>query len=174
MLVLNSTGHDNNISHVTVDLVNPFTAGLKVTRVQSNVKSHGINLGGIDQPVTFDAAGHKTSTSPEFDFNLNLDPPSIFSVTRKLATLAGLSTDQLDGIVALGGYQYIATTDDDNAPTNVSVNGSGNSTRSKRDMNLYTNFNLPDFVNKAFKQLRADVELTSLVSIGMWTGYLVF
>lgn len=165
---MNSTGHSSNISHVTVDLVNPFTAGLKITEVQSSVKSHGINLGGINQTVTFDATGHETTTSPNLSFDLNLNPPDIFSVTRKLTTLAGLRTEQLDGIVALGGYQYVATTDDDNAPRppNLSVNDSGNMAQSKRDKNMYTGFDLPDFIDKAFKQLRADIELTSLVSIG--------
>ena len=151
---------------MTVELINPFTAGLKITQVQSTVKSHGINLGGINQAVTFDAAGRNTSMSPQLDFELNLDPPSIFSVTRKLASLAGLSTDQLDGIVALGGYKYLSTTDDDNTPTNSSTSQSENSAQTKRDANIYTNFNLPEFVDKAFQQLRADVALTSLVSIG--------
>ncbi|KAI0686332.1 hypothetical protein BC835DRAFT_1523137 [Cytidiella melzeri] len=166
--VLNSTGAGNNISHVTVDLVNPFTAGLKITQVQSIVKSHGINLGTIDQAVTIDATGHQTTTSPDINLNLNLNPPDIFAVTRKLAMLAGLGTDQLDGVVALGGYQYTPTTDDDDAPTPSSSNSSENSilTQMRRDTNMYTGFNLPDYVNRAFKQLRADIQLTSLVSIG--------
>jgi hypothetical protein len=165
---LNSTGHGDNISHVTVDLVNPFTSDLKITEVQSRVQSHGINLGGINQTVVFDAMGHQTTTSPNLSFDLNLDPVEIFSVTRKLATLAGLGTEQLDGIVALGGYQYVTTTDDDDAPaaSSLSTQDSRNTTRLKRDENIFTGFNLPNFIDTAFKQLRADVELTSSVSIG--------
>lgn len=36
-------------------------------------------------------------------------PPDIFSLLRALAVDAGLSTEQLDGIVALGGYEYVPT-----------------------------------------------------------------
>ena len=36
--VLNSTGHSDNITHVTVALANPFTAGLQISQVTSNVR----------------------------------------------------------------------------------------------------------------------------------------
>ena len=166
--VLSSTGHENNTAHVTVDLVNPFSADLHITQITSSVKSHGINLGSINQGVEFAAGGKKTSTSPALNLDMNLDPASIFSVTRALAVLAGLDTEQLDGIVQLGGYQYLQTTDDDSRNSTTKLkrkeapdNGSFN----KRD-NIYTNFNLPNFIDTAFKQLRADVQLTSSVTIG--------
>lgn len=172
--VLTTTGHSDNIAHVTVDLVNPFTADLHITEINSSVKSHGINLGSINQTVQFPATGKKTSSSPALNLDMNLDPPSIFSVTRALAVVAGLDTEQLDGIVALGGYTYLQTTDDDSA----------NSTSSKRDVvpaarsigkrNIYTNFNLPNFVDAAFKQLRSDVELVSKVTIGEYTTTLSY
>ena len=118
--------------------------------------------------MEFAAGGKKTSTSPALNLDMNLDPASIFSVTRALAVLAGLDTEQLDGIVQLGGYQYLQTTDDDSRNSTTKLkrkeapdNGSFN----KRD-NIYTNFNLPNFVDTAFKQLRADVQLTSSVTIG--------
>ena len=41
--------------------------------------------------------------------DLNLYPPDIFSLLRALAVDAGLGTEQLDGIVALGGYAYVPT-----------------------------------------------------------------
>jgi len=44
--------------------------------------------------------------------NLNLYPPDIFSLLRALAVSAGLPTEQIDGIVALGGYQYVPTAAD--------------------------------------------------------------
>ncbi|KAI0072486.1 hypothetical protein K474DRAFT_1678619 [Panus rudis PR-1116 ss-1] len=164
--VLNTTGHSDNISHVTVDLVNPFTAGLSITQITSSVKSHGITLGSINQDVAFDASGHSTTTSPNFNLEMNLNPPDIFTVTRKLATLAGLGTDQLDGIVALGGYEYVTATDDDSAPARPSSSASNSSGAQKRDTNMYTGFNLPKYVDEAFKQLRADVQLSSSVKIG--------
>lgn len=42
--------------------------------------------------------------------NLNLFPPDIFTLLRILAVEAGLPTEQLDGIVALGGIEYVNTT----------------------------------------------------------------
>ncbi|EPQ57376.1 hypothetical protein GLOTRDRAFT_120580 [Gloeophyllum trabeum ATCC 11539] len=153
--VLNSTGRDNNISHVTVNLANPFTAGLDITQIKSSVSSYGINLGSIQTSTNFSSPGHTTTTSPSLDLNMNLDPPAIFTLTRALAVDAGLSTEQLDGIVELGGYQYVQT-----SPEAPASNSS-----SRRD-NIYTNFSLPTFVDAAFKQLRSDVELTSVVNIG--------
>jgi hypothetical protein len=44
------------------------------------------------------------------DSNLNLFPPDIFSLLRALVVDAGLPTEQLDGIVALGGYTYTPST----------------------------------------------------------------
>lgn len=41
---------------------------------------------------------------------MNLDPQTVFTVTRSLAVKAGLDTEQLDGIVQLGGYHYLDTT----------------------------------------------------------------
>ncbi|EJD03283.1 uncharacterized protein FOMMEDRAFT_168292 [Fomitiporia mediterranea MF3/22] len=159
--VLSTTGWVNNTAHVTVNLDNPFSAGLQITQITSSVSSHGVPLGTINQNVAFSANGKSTTTSPTIDLQMNLDPPAIFSLTRRLAVMAGLGTDQLDGIVALGGYNYITTTDED------SGTGSGsNSSATKRDTNIFTNFNLPDFVDTAFKQLRSTVQLTSAVTIG--------
>jgi hypothetical protein len=44
---------------------------------------------------------------------MNYDPPMLFTLTRVLAVQAGLDPAQLDGIVALGGYQYVAATAED-------------------------------------------------------------
>lgn len=172
LAVLSTTGHTNNISHVTVALANPFTAGLQITQITSSVTSHGISLGSIQQNTSFPAGGKATSTSPALELDMNLDPPSIFSVTRALAVDAGLDTEQLDAIVALGGYKFLPTTDEDGP----SGSGNGSSKRSvsvppvidvglvKR--NIFTGFNLPDFADAAFKQLKSDVSLTSVVAIG--------
>jgi hypothetical protein len=71
------------------------------------VQAKGIPLGTIQQSTDFAVVGHQSTTSPDLDLDLNLDPPSMFTLVRLLAIDAGLGTDQLDGIVALGGYQYI-------------------------------------------------------------------
>lgn len=100
---------------MTVDLTNPFTAGLTITNINSTVMSHGLNLGTIQTTTNFPAGGHKTSTSPTLDFDINLDPPTIFTLLRALAVQSGQGTAQLDGIVAIGGYQYVPSTQDDGA-----------------------------------------------------------
>ena len=58
---------------------------------------------------------------------MNMDPAALFTVTHLCAVEAGLSTEQLDGIVGIGGYQYLQTTDTD-----------GSGTSSKKRGNIYT------------------------------------
>ncbi|KAH7108191.1 hypothetical protein BKA62DRAFT_764259 [Auriculariales sp. MPI-PUGE-AT-0066] len=160
--VLDTTGHGNNIAHVTVDLNNPFTADLEVTAIRATVKSHGITVGTIDTKTQFQAKGKKTTTSPTQDIDLNLDPPSLFTVTRDLALDAGLNTQQLDGIVALGGYEYVHA-----APP-----GRRHLYRGKR--NIYTGFSLPEFVDAAFAKLKSDVTLSTDVLVGDYATTIEF
>ncbi|KAI0256058.1 hypothetical protein BJV78DRAFT_435519 [Lactifluus subvellereus] len=155
LTVLPTTGRENNVAHVSVALVNPFTAGLLITDVRSNVSTHGIPLGTIKTSTNFMSAGRSTANSPNLDFGLNMDPAALFTVMRLCAVAAGLSTEQLDGIVRLGGYQYLRTT-----------GGDGSNTSTKRRDNIYTGFNLPNFVDTAFKQLHSDVQLEADVQIG--------
>ena len=128
--VLPTTFHQNNISQVTVNLFNPFTAGFEVTKIASSVTSHGLALGTIQTTSNFSAAGRSTTTSPPLDFNMNFNPPVLFTLTRALAVQAGLDPAPLDGIVALGGYSYVASTNADS--TSISrrsnVYGYGHST----------------------------------------------
>lgn len=107
LTVLPTTGHGNNIAHTQVTLNDPFTAGFTITSVNSTVTSHGILLGTINQSTNFAVEGKSTTTSPNLDLNLNLDPASMFTLLRLLASEAGLPTEQIDGIVAIGGYQYV-------------------------------------------------------------------
>ena len=115
ILVLLTTGHENNIAHATVSLANPFTSGLEITHVASNVTYQGINLGTIQTATNFSSPGKATSASPALDLDMNLDPQSLFTVTRLLAQQAGLDTAQLDAIVQLGGYHYLDTSGSANA-----------------------------------------------------------
>lgn len=130
--VLTTTGYENNITSVTVALVNPFTTALSITAINSSVSSYGIPLGTIGTVLaagSFNAKGHSTTSSPTLPLDLNLDPPSIFTLLRALAVSAGMSTVQIDGIVALGGYQYLPITNETastnagsgSAPTGASV-----------------------------------------------------
>ncbi|EIW82896.1 hypothetical protein CONPUDRAFT_101346 [Coniophora puteana RWD-64-598 SS2] len=155
--ILSTTGVENNISHVAVSLANPFTAGFQITRISSSVSSHGLTLGSIETTTNFSAGGKATTKSPDLDLNMNFDPPTLFTLTRVLAVLAGEDPTPLDGIVQLGGYSYVTATDADSHPAN-----------SRRD-NIYTNFNLPNFVDNAFKQLRSDVSLSTDIIIGQYS-----
>lgn len=110
LVVLNSTGHGNNITHASVSLTNPFTAGLSISQINSNITYLGISLGTISSSVAWNASGKSTTASPDLDMELNLDPQSLFTILRALAVTAGLGTEQLDGMVALGGYHYLPTT----------------------------------------------------------------
>ncbi|KAF9245017.1 hypothetical protein BU15DRAFT_85819 [Melanogaster broomeanus] len=143
-----TTFHENNISQVTVNLVNPFTASLDITKISSSVTSHGL-LESQQPPL------------PSLDLNMNFDPPTLFTLTRVLAVQAGLDPTPLDGIVQLGGYSYVTTTDADSTPVN-------------RRSNIYTGFDLPSFVDTAFKQLRSDIQLSTDVAIGEYTTTLNF
>lgn len=69
----------------------------------------GIHLGSISMATNFSSAGKDSTTSPNLNLDLNLAPEPLFTVTRRLAVEAGLDTEQLDGIVQLGGYQYLDT-----------------------------------------------------------------
>ncbi|TBU23049.1 hypothetical protein BD311DRAFT_704566 [Dichomitus squalens] len=161
--VLDTTSQQNNTVHATVSLTNPFTAELAITHVNSNISFHSISLGTIDAPVAFSSEGNSTTESPALDLALNLDPEALFTVTRICAQSAGLSTDQLDAIVQLGGYQYL-----DN------VNTARHWQMDKRNDVTFIGFNLPTYVDQAFSKLAADVNLQVGVTIGEYPTTLAY
>ncbi|KXN90203.1 hypothetical protein AN958_04693 [Leucoagaricus sp. SymC.cos] len=158
--VLPTTGRENNISHVTVALNNPFTAPLRITKISSTVTSHGISLGTIETDTDFESAPHSTTESPELNLNMNFDPAALFTVTRALAVEAGLDPAPLDGIVQLGGIQYLTIP--------------GQPPVKRQDASVFKGFNLPTFVQAAFRKLQSDVQLTSEVLIGEYRTTLQF
>jgi hypothetical protein len=68
-----------------------------------------ITLGTIESSDSFQAKAKSKTDSPELDLNMNFDPEALFTVTRALAVEAGLDPAPLDGIVSLGGYNYLNT-----------------------------------------------------------------
>ena len=84
-------------------------------------------------------------------------------MTRDLAVDAGLNTQQLDGIVALGGYEYVGA-----PPSKRHVY------RGKRQSNIYKGFDLTKFVDAAFKVLKSDVTLSTDVRIGDYATTIEF
>lgn len=99
-----------------MDIANPFTSGFEITQITSSVTSHGLALGNIQTATNFSAAGKSTTTSPPLDLDMNFDPSMLFTLTRVLAVQAGLDPTPLDGIVALGGYNYVSATNADSTP----------------------------------------------------------
>ena len=120
--VLDTTGKENNISHVTVSLENPFTSPLEITKINSQVSAFGIMLGTINQDVKFTSAPKSITQSPVLDLNMNFDPESLFTVTRALAVEAGLDVAPLDSIVSLGGLHYLTTTSEASTPSKRQAN----------------------------------------------------
>lgn len=171
-LVLSTTGRENNISHVTVSLENPFSAPLRITQISSTVTSHGILLGSIHTNTDFLSAPHSTTESPILDLDMNFDPAALFTVTRALAVEAGLDPAPLDGIVQLGGIQYLSLGDQPPVKRQDSSVFVYVSSSCKGDYILTTcsGFNLPSFVQTAFKKLQSDVQITSELSIGRLSG----
>ncbi|KAG7446409.1 uncharacterized protein BT62DRAFT_931852 [Guyanagaster necrorhizus] len=159
--VLSTTGRENNISHVSVIIQNPFTAALGITNIRSTVSSAGLTLGMIESSSAFTIDGKSTATSPELDLNMNMSPSVLFSLTRKLAVVAGLDTAQLDGIVSIGGISYVDGVD-------------ASSLRGDTQRNIYTGFNLPQFVQQAFSKLETDVNLTTGLKIGDYSTTLEY
>ncbi|KAF8891683.1 hypothetical protein BD779DRAFT_1661547 [Infundibulicybe gibba] len=142
----------DNISHVTVRLANPFSAGLHITKISSTVKSFGIALGSINTTTDFMATPKSTTTSPDLDLNMNFDPAALFTVTRALAVEAGLDVSPLDGIVQIGDINYLSVT--------------GPPLSTQHQASAFRGFDLPSFVQSAFKKLQSDVELSTDVTIG--------
>ncbi|GAA6027071.1 hypothetical protein JCM8097_006088 [Rhodosporidiobolus ruineniae] len=196
LTVLSSTGVSDDFADSTVSLANPFTTQLDVTNIQSNITSYGLFVGSIVTDTNFQAQGKANSDSPTLPFNLNLYPPDIFSLLRALAVDAGLATEQIDGIVALGGYEYVATTPNPassrrrrakRSETPLAL-GAVDSLREqarlmsgfegeKRDLqkrNIYTGFDLPSYVLEAFAGLEVNVDLLSRLNIGDYTTTLAY
>ncbi|GAA5914535.1 uncharacterized protein JCM6883_003197 [Sporobolomyces salmoneus] len=199
LTVLPTTGTTNDLADSTVNLANPFSAALDITNIQANITAYGLFVGSIITPTDFPASGRARTDSPNLPFNLNLYPPDIFSLLRALAVDAGLPTEQIDGIVALGGYEYVPTAATASAQSarkrsldlgaldvrsfedrSASV---GNETGlifesdiqrlMKRD-NIYTGFDLPSYVLRAFAGLDVNVELISSVNIGDYSTVLSY
>ncbi|KAJ7675082.1 hypothetical protein B0H17DRAFT_1161695 [Mycena rosella] len=135
--ILSTTGRSSNVSHVTI------------TSISSTVSAFGVTLGTISSSTKFANPGKSTTTSPNLDLDMNFDPATLFSVTRRLALEAGLDVAPLDSIVELGGITYLPAAATSSSPI-------------KRGFG----FDLPTFVQTAFKKLQSDVELTAGVTIG--------
>ncbi|CAD6924941.1 unnamed protein product [Tilletia controversa] len=224
LTVLDTTGIVNNIAQTRVGLNNPFSAPLTITRIASNVSSHGIFVASINTPLDFPAAPKTVTGSPLFDLTLNLFPPDIFALVRALAIQSGQNVALIDGIVALGGYTLTQTTDA-NTAIRPDVNRRSLSAEesdaevverdsfvreedselasmlmdvrsnpgalpelfderddpssqdlvqfAKRD-NIYTGFNLPSYVDRAFEFATANIQIESDVTIGEYETKLAF
>lgn len=128
--ILPTTGKSSNVSQVTVSLVNPFTTPLDITSISSTVSAFGVTLGTINSTTKFANPGKSTTTSPGLDLDMNFDPATLFSVTRRLALEAGLDVAPLDSIVQLGGITYLPSAGTSASPIKRGVE--------HRDTNIFT------------------------------------
>ncbi len=212
LTVLDSTGITNNIASSTVFLNNPFTAPLTITRIRSNVTSHGIFVASIDTPLNFNAQGRAVTQSPPIDLGLNLYPPDIFALVRALAIQSGQNPAYIDGVVQLGGYTLTPTTsansrrslgaddatydyEEDNELAHAMMDGVNNvetlanvadwaerdepealeeAGTLKKRANLYTGFDLPTYISRAFNSATANLEIVSDARIGDYETTLTF
>ncbi|PWZ00897.1 hypothetical protein BCV70DRAFT_84414 [Testicularia cyperi] len=225
LTVLDTTGYTNNLADSTVFLANPFSAPLTITRIRSNVTSHGVFVASIDTPLNFQAQGRAVTQSPPISLGLNLYPPDIFALVRALAVQSGQDPAYIDGIVQLGGYTLSPTTsantrrslskrdigdeedldsfdyvqDNDMAQT---LMGGASSAELLADVsdwaerspvfegeaetglveagslqkraNLYTGFDLPTYIGRAFGSATANLEIVSDATIGDYSTTLTF
>jgi hypothetical protein len=162
MTVLPTTSATNNIVHAKVVIANPFTADLTITKVTSTIKSHGLTLGTIDQSVTFPLPGKQQSTSPDLNLALNMDTATLLTLLKRLATDAGMPTDQLDAIVAIGGFSYLARKRDADLAPAVVRRGA------------FDGFDLVSYTDQAFQKLTADISIISAVNVGQYPTSLAF
>ncbi|KAL8280236.1 hypothetical protein RQP46_007350 [Phenoliferia psychrophenolica] len=192
LTVLDSTGITSDVANATVTLTNPFSADLLITSVQANVThSSGIYVGNIVTALNWAAKGRAVDVSPTLGFHLNLYPPDLFTLVRLLAIEAGQRTDQLDGLVALGGLSYVETKEapaftpsppastppakrdkiDDMIPLALEYESFVEESLSKRAeiVNIYTDFNIETYAQACFAVLRVNVDMLARLSIDDFT-----
>lgn len=186
--VLSTTGIKDNVAMSLVTLNNPFSASLHISKIASNVSSHGLFIASIDTPIDFTAGGKSNTTSPEIPLHVNLYPPDMFAFLRALAMDSGQDPLPIDKIVSIGGYTYTKTTKQNSPkkrslmPRNMEAEVQFNPEPYvvpdvefvKRKRNVFTNFNLPNYVDKAFSSASCDINILSTSSIGDYTIDITF
>ena len=182
LVVLNTTGITDDVAHSIVSLNNPFTAGIQITHISSNVTMHGIFVAQIDTDLDFSAPGKAVTPSPSIPLHLNLYPPDMFALVRALALQVGEDVRPFDGIVKIGGYTYSKTTaaNSDRKPSKRSIDETqlaaeaSSRTLVKRKTNMYTNFNLPNFIDKAFSVASGNLAIRSEARMGDYVTPITF
>ncbi|KAI9258208.1 hypothetical protein BDA99DRAFT_113950 [Phascolomyces articulosus] len=158
LTVLPSSPQDG-IVNVQVSLANPFSAGLTITTVKSSVTYKGMPVGNIDQDISgqpFIVAGHTTAESAPLQMTMNIEPAAVALLLRTLALDANLDTRPLDAMLGMGGFSIAGM--DDVAP----------------DSSLFNGFNISSYVMDAMKILKADLQLSSGLTIGEYQNDLAF
>ncbi|WFD30560.1 hypothetical protein MSPP1_001581 [Malassezia sp. CBS 17886] len=165
LTVLNTTGVTDDVANAVVSMNNPFSSTLQINKIQSNVTSHGVFVASIDTPVDITLPGKKVTDSPVIPLHLNLYPPDIFGLLRALVVQSGQDPRPLDGVVDIGGYTYTKSTDANGGPPPPPP-AKRSVPLERRDTNIFTGFDLPSYVDKAFKSARANLAITASSQIG--------
>lgn len=111
LTVLNTTAITDDIALSHVDIYNPFSATITITRLNANASSHGIYIANIDTELVFPAIGKSVTTSPSIPLTLNTYPPDLFAVLRALVIQSNQNPAYLDGLVQLAGFTLSPSTD---------------------------------------------------------------
>ncbi|KAI8637942.1 hypothetical protein BD408DRAFT_457039 [Parasitella parasitica] len=158
MAVLNDTLQTSMVG-VKVTIANPFSAGLSISKVVAAATFVGMPVGNIDQDISsnpFVIGGKSTATSQDLSMSMNLEPAAVALLLRTLALQAGINTNALDGLLALGGFNIEGQED-------VGT-----------DASLFQGFDVSQFVLDAMKALKVDLSLSSTITIGQYINDLAF
>ncbi|KAG0174915.1 hypothetical protein DFQ28_003660 [Apophysomyces sp. BC1034] len=147
------------VVQVKVNIANPFSAGLTITKVVSAVTYDGMPVGNINQDISSNPIvipGHGAVDSPPLNMEMNLQPAVVALLMRELAVKSNLDTHALDALLGMGGFHIQGQ--QDVAP----------------DSNLFAGFNISNFVMEAMKSLKVDLQLESALTIGQYKNNLQF
>ncbi|KAI8149170.1 hypothetical protein BJV82DRAFT_209695 [Fennellomyces sp. T-0311] len=152
-LTVNEDSPQTGIVSVRVSIADPFSAALSITNVISSATYHGMPVGNINQDISgFNVGGHSTAISPVLSMQMNIQPAAIALLLRTLAIDAHMDTRALDTLLSMGGF------------------GGERST----DPNLFTGFNITNYVMQAMQTLAVDLQLSAGLRIGDYVDDLEF
>ncbi|ORX55671.1 hypothetical protein DM01DRAFT_1335066 [Hesseltinella vesiculosa] len=158
-LVVLADSPQTSIVNVAVNLNNPFTAGLAISKIVSSATYKGMPVGNINVDLSgnpFVANGHSVTPSQALPMTMNLEPAALALLMRDLAVDAHLDTQPLDALLGMGGFHVSGQQD------------------VQPSAQLFNTFNISQFVIDAAKALKADLNLDSTLKVGEYQTDLAF
>ncbi|KAI8071000.1 hypothetical protein BC940DRAFT_365659 [Gongronella butleri] len=156
--VLPDSAQTSTVS-VAVNMNNPFTAGMAVTKIISAATYKGMPVGNINQDISsnpFVARGKAVSTSQALSMSMNMEPAALALLMRDLAVDAGLDTRPLDALLGMGGFHIQGQQDVSPDPA------------------IFETFNISSFVMQAATKLIVNLNLDTGLQVGDYVTQLAF